>query len=96
MALVDHATGAVTVEKVDGKEESFWEQLEGSVSFNKEVEQIGAHEPLYFGLNVNGVDIGQRLRLQIVSHDSSDDRGYKTDLHEFHMIHNVILVLIGG
>jgi hypothetical protein len=75
MAFVDYATGAVTVEKVDGKEESFWEQLEGSVSLNKKIEQIGAHEPLDFSLNVNGVDIWQSLRLQIVSHESSDRSG---------------------
>ena len=32
--LVYHPFGAVAVEEVDGKKESFWEQIKGSMSFN--------------------------------------------------------------
>ena len=58
VTLVDHATGAVAIEQVNGEEESLGQQLEGSVSFYQEVKKIGAHEPLDLGLNVNRVDIG--------------------------------------
>lgn len=63
VALVDNTAGAVAVEEVDSKEQGLWKELEGGVSLNEEVEEVGSHEPLDLGLNVNGVDVWHRLGL---------------------------------
>ena len=65
VTLVDNAAGAVAVEEVDRQEEGLGQQLEGSVGFNQEVEEVGAHEPLDLGLDVNGVDVGQGLSFHV-------------------------------
>jgi ABC-type Na+ transport system ATPase subunit NatA len=53
VALVDDTAGAVAVEEVDSKKQSFRQQLEGGVSFNQEVKEVGTHEPLDLSLNVD-------------------------------------------
>jgi hypothetical protein len=53
VAFVDDAAGAVAVEQVDSKEEGLRQQLEGGMSFDQEVEEVGAHEPLDLCLDVN-------------------------------------------
>lgn len=53
VTLVDDAAGAVAVEKVDSKEEGLGQQLESGVSFDQEVEEVGAHEPLDLCLDVD-------------------------------------------
>lgn len=67
VTLVDDTLRAVSVEQVHGKEESLGEQLEGVVSFEEEVEEVGTHEPLDLGLNLNGVDVRHRLGLLGIS-----------------------------
>jgi hypothetical protein len=37
--------------------------LEGGVSLNQEVQEVRTHEPLDFGLNVDGFHIRESLRL---------------------------------
>jgi hypothetical protein len=61
VALVDDTTGAVAIEKVDGKEQSLGEELKCSVSFYQEIKEIWAHKPLDLSLNVDRVDIGEGL-----------------------------------
>ena len=70
MALVYDTAGAVAVEEIDGKEECLGKELESGVSFDQEVKEVGAHEPLDLCLNVNRVDVWQSLRLIWISTDS--------------------------
>jgi hypothetical protein len=65
MTLVDHTTRAIPVQKVDSQKESLWEQLEGSMSFDEEIEEIGAHKPLDLCLDVDGIHIWESLGLKL-------------------------------
>ena len=57
VALVDDAARAVPVEKVDSQEEGLRKELEGGVSLDQKVDEIGSHEPLDLLLYVNGSHI---------------------------------------
>jgi hypothetical protein len=67
VTLVDDTLGAVSIEKVDGKEQGLGEELEGVVSFEEEVEEVRTHKPLDFRLNLDGIDVRHRLGLSEVS-----------------------------
>lgn len=72
MSLVHNTLRAVSVEEVDGQEESGRQELECGVRFDQEVKQIRAHEPLDLRLNVNRVDIGKRSRLEEIGVSQCD------------------------
>lgn len=63
VSLVDNTLRAVSVKQVDGQEQRRGKELEGSVGFDEEVQQVGAHEPLDLGLNIDGFDVGKRCSL---------------------------------
>lgn len=56
--LVDDTPGAVSVEEVDGKEQSLGEQREGGVGFDEKVDEVRPHEPLNLALHVDEIGIG--------------------------------------
>lgn len=58
MLLVNDTLGAVPIEKVDSEEEGFGKKRKGSVSLDKEVDKVRAHEPLDFALHIDEVSIG--------------------------------------
>ena len=67
MTFVDDTLRAVSVEKVDGKEQGLGEELESMVSLEEEVEEVGTHKPLNFSLDLDGIDVRHRLGLSEVS-----------------------------
>ena len=53
MFLIHDSSGAIPVEQVDSEVEGLGKKLEGSVGLDEKIEQIGPHEPLDLGLNVD-------------------------------------------
>ena len=100
MSLVNHALGAVSVQEVYGQEQRGREELEGGMGFNQEVQQVGTHEPLDLGLNIDRFHIreGSSLKLiQPVSNPSALRTARETThFHVQHVRHNVLTELITG
>lgn len=64
MSFIHNPSRAISIKEIDGQEQCFRYEAECAMSFNQEVKKIRTHEPLDFGLNVNGGDIGQGVHLR--------------------------------
>ena len=63
MSLVHDPLGAIPVEQIDRQEQGRRQQLERGVGFDEEVKEVGTHEPLNLGLDIDRLDIGEGRRL---------------------------------
>lgn len=98
VSLVDDTFRAVSVEQVNGQEESRRQQLKGGMGFNQEIEQVGTHEPLNLGLDIDRLNVregGGLLKVKI-SHNHFTTSQVTTDIHVQHVRQNVITELFAG
>ena len=100
MSLVNHTLGAVSVQEVDGQEQRGRKELEGGMGFNQEVQQVGTHEPLNLGLDIDRFHIREGSSLRLIQPVSTPAELRKaretTHFHVQHVRHNILTELITG
>lgn len=100
MSLVNHTLGAVSVQEVDGQEQRGRKELESGMGFNQEVQQVGTHEPLDLGLNIDRFHIREGSNLRLIQPVSTSTELHKaqetTHFHVQHVRHNILTELITG
>lgn len=63
MSLVDNSPRAIPIKDVDRQEQRRREELEGGMSLDQKVQEVGTHEPLDLGLDIDGFHIGKGCSL---------------------------------